>query len=156
MADAGERPEGAPDPPAKSTREGFSEEEREALKALVRSPGGTEVHGIPSSGKDPDLQRKEDEGDIALKRLYGAVLLVALVAVLVFANYIFYRYAKEGTTPKWNIDPGVMKAWLAATVVEVLGLAAIVVRHLFPRRDETPRSTRWLGIRQANRKTNGV
>lgn len=139
---------GQQEPPGLPDRgEGFSEEERASLKALARSPGGQEVENIPSSGKDPDIQRKEDEGDIVLKRIYGVALLLALLFQLAFANYIVYRYAKEGTTPAWNVDPGVLKAWLAATVIEVIGITAIVVRHLFPRRDEPRR--RWLGLRAA-------
>jgi hypothetical protein len=34
------------------------------------------------------------------------------------------------------VPPGVIEFWLAATVVQVVGVVAIVARHLFPSRNE--------------------
>lgn len=123
---------GGEQPPEENQQEGFSAEERDALKKLAEI--SEDVASIPPSRSSRDLQRKEDVGDIFLKRVYGAALLLALLSQLVFADYMFFRYAKNGV--HWNIDPGVMKAWLAATVVEVIGITAIVVRHLYPHRTD--------------------
>jgi len=54
----------------------------------------------------------------------------------VFVDWIFWQYAVNGVD--WKIEPVVMNVWLGATVVEVIGITTIVVRHLFPRRDEPP------------------
>jgi hypothetical protein len=35
----------------------------------------------------------------------------------------------------WDLPPDVIEVWLVATVIQVVGVVAIVSRHLFPNRD---------------------
>jgi hypothetical protein len=119
----------------------ITDAEKDFYKKAIQSGRVTAaVTDLPQSGhRDPDLARREDEQDIGLKRLYAVALLLLIGVQVAFVDYIFYRYAKEGTG--WKVDPVVMQAWLAATVIEVLGVVAIVVQHLFPRRDDPRRKT---------------
>jgi len=47
----------------------------------------------------------------------------------VFAAYLTIQALRPGAIPD-----GVMLAWISATVVEILGIVAIIARHLFPGR----------------------
>ena len=47
------------------------------------------------------------------------------------AVFVVFAWAGRG----WELPPGVIEVWLAATVVQVVGVVAIVTRHLFPNRD---------------------
>jgi hypothetical protein len=57
----------------------------------------------------------------------------SLGAQLFVADAIFVVFAWAGSG--WDLTPGVMEVWLVATVVQVVGVAAVVTRHLFPNRD---------------------
>lgn len=46
------------------------------------------------------------------------------------ADAVFVAFAWAGQS--WDLTPGVIEVWLAATVVQVV---AVVTRHLFPNRD---------------------
>lgn len=61
---------------------------------------------------------------------YGKWLLGLLVVQLVLANGMMFLYAGLGVD--WAVPNTVMQAWLAATVVQVVGLVWVVVHHLFP------------------------
>jgi len=61
---------------------------------------------------------------------YGRWLLWLLVVQLVLANGMMFLYAGLGVD--WAVPNTVMQAWLAATVVQVVGLVWVVVHHLFP------------------------
>jgi hypothetical protein len=79
------------------------------------------------------LQEEELAGkqsDRALKEAYGKRLLRGLFLQIAFADVVFLVYAQRGVD--WHIDRYVMSVWLTATVVEVIGVVAIVTKSLFP------------------------
>jgi hypothetical protein len=53
----------------------------------------------------------------------------------VIADAVFVAFAWAGRS--WELPPGVVEVWPAATVVQVVGVVAIVTRHLFPGREES-------------------
>jgi alcohol dehydrogenase class IV len=76
-----------------------------------------------------DAVEEEWRQDIALKRAYAKAALWGMavqvgIADLAFAIYAFAR--------GWDIPDGVMTAWLAATVVQVVAVTLAVTRGLFP------------------------
>lgn len=87
----------------------------------------------PARSKHEDLERAELASRNVLRKGYGWSLLAILALQVAFVDWIFYKYANQGVD--WRIEPVVMNVWLAATVVEVIGITTIVVRHLFPRRE---------------------
>lgn len=80
------------------------------------------------------LQAKDHQQDIDLKKKYADWLLGAVIGQLVLANAVFIAYAWAGKG--WDLDAVVIDVWLAATLVQVVGVVAIVTRYLFS-------STNW-------------
>jgi glutathione S-transferase len=74
------------------------------------------------------------EQEHGLRQRYGDWLLWLLGAQFLIADAAFVAFAWVGQ--KWAVPPGVIEFWLAATVVQVVGVVAIVARHLFPSRNE--------------------
>jgi hypothetical protein len=105
--------------------------EREAIRQIVREGAGNRVERLPST---QELATRDKKQDLELKAIYGYLLLALVLLQIVVADVIFIVYARH---KKWDVDPNVMKFWLAATVVEVIGMVTIVVRYLFPRRDRS-------------------
>lgn len=81
-----------------------------------------------------DLEKAALASRNVLRKGYGWSLLAILAAQIIFADWIFYEYAKVGRS--WDVEAPVMDMWLGATVVEVISITTIVVRHLFPRQDK--------------------
>lgn len=58
---------------------------------------------------------------------YGAVALTVLQVGV--ADYVFIKYALKF---HWKVPQGAMQAWLAATVIQVVGIVLVITRSLFP------------------------
>jgi hypothetical protein len=71
--------------------------------------------------------------DIVLKRWYAQALLVLVAFQLAVADAVFIAYAWAGKG--WRLEAGVIEVWLGATLVELIGVALVITRYLFPRRD---------------------
>lgn len=72
------------------------------------------------------------EQEHELRQRYAEWILWLLGAQFVIADAVFVAFAWAGQG--WDLPPGVVEVWLAATVVQVVGVVAIVTRHLFPNR----------------------
>jgi hypothetical protein len=79
------------------------------------------------------LRRLFAEQEHGLRQMYADWILWLLGAQFVIADAVFVTFAWAGKS--WDLPPGVIEVWLAATVVQVVGVVAIVTRHLFPNRD---------------------
>jgi hypothetical protein len=73
------------------------------------------------------------EQEHGLRQRYADWILWLLGAQFVIADAVFVAFAWAGRS--WDLPPGVVEVWLAATVVQVVGGVAVVTRHLFPNRD---------------------
>lgn len=73
--------------------------------------------------------------DITLKKTYAKWLLWLVTVQLFVADVVFVVYAWAGKG--WNLEAGVIEVWLAATLVELIGVALVITRYLFPRRDKS-------------------
>ncbi|HET7590515.1 MAG TPA: hypothetical protein VFK14_10105 [Solirubrobacterales bacterium] len=71
--------------------------------------------------------------DILLKKSYATALLRLVTAQLLVADGVFIAYAWAGKD--WQLEPGVIQVWLAATLIELIGVALVITQYLFPRRD---------------------
>lgn len=71
--------------------------------------------------------------DIKLKKKYANWLLWLITAQLVVADAVFVAYSWEGK--HWRLEASVIQVWLVATLVELIGVALVITRYLFPRRD---------------------
>jgi hypothetical protein len=81
-----------------------------------------------------ELKREHARQDIGLRQTYARGLLALLGLQLVAANVIFWVYAEVGK--HWQLPSDVIQIWLAATVVQMVGVVTVVTRYLFPPRDK--------------------
>jgi glutathione S-transferase len=79
------------------------------------------------------LRRLFAEQEHGLRQRYADRIHWLLGAQFVIADAVFVAFAWAGQG--WDLPPGVIEVWLAATVVQVVGVVAVVTRHLFPNRD---------------------
>jgi hypothetical protein len=79
------------------------------------------------------LQRLFAEQEYGLRQSYADWIIRVLGAQLFVADVVFVALAWAGWN--WELSSGVIEVWLAATVVQIVGVVAIVTRHLFPNRD---------------------
>lgn len=70
------------------------------------------------------------EQEHGLRQKYADWIIWLLAAQLMVADAVFVTFAWAGRS--WDLSPGVIEVWLAATVVQVVGVVAVVTRHLFP------------------------
>jgi hypothetical protein len=82
------------------------------------------------------LKRKYAKQEIDLRREYARGLLTVLSVQLCVADVVFVVFAWAGE--RWHLSDGVIQIWLAAVVVQVIGVVTVVTQHLFPRRDGKP------------------
>lgn len=82
------------------------------------------------------LERLFAEQEHGLRQSYADWILRILGAQFLIADVVFVAFAWAGR--RWDLPPGVIEVWLAATVVQILGVVAVVTRHLFPNRDPRP------------------
>lgn len=81
------------------------------------------------------LKEKLEKQEIELKETYAKGLLKILRVELVVSNAVFIVFAWAGKD--WNLSTAVIDTWLAATVIQVIGVVTVVTRHLFPIRDKS-------------------
>lgn len=84
---------------------------------------------IAAKSADDDRQLREG---IANKTFKAAAIQV-VIADLVFGVYGFWN--------GWDIPGVTMDAWLSATVVQVIAVALVIARSLFPSEARKPRGT---------------
>jgi hypothetical protein len=101
---------------------------KKAWAALVATddPPSTEVEVRSIE----EIERSDRETDVALKRQYALSLLRLLRWQFVTTNGVFVVYANWGV--HWRIPDAVILGWIGSTVVELVGVIAIVTRYLFP------------------------
>jgi len=92
---------------------------------------------VPMKGLDPHDHKAlvgiDHFQDIKLKKKYANWLLWLITIQLVVADTVFVVYAGKGKD--WQLEPSVIQIWLIATLVELIGVALVITRYLFPRRD---------------------
>jgi hypothetical protein len=83
-----------------------------------------------------ELKREYASQEIQLRRSYARGLLAILALQIAAADVVFWVFAEVGE--HWHLSDGVIQIWLAAAVVQIVGVVTVVTRHLFPRRDDKP------------------
>jgi hypothetical protein len=117
----------------------------EALRhrsSKATSPEGTISQEVlekarPLHGLDPHDHKAlvgiDHWQDIQLKKTYAKWLLILVAAQMIVADAVFVAYAWAGND--WHLEASVIQVWLGATLVELIGVALVITRYLFPRRD---------------------
>ncbi|MBA3865814.1 MAG: hypothetical protein H0X42_05640 [Solirubrobacterales bacterium] len=79
------------------------------------------------------LKRVFAQQEYDLRQRYAFWILIILGVQLLIADGVFVAFAQVGE--HWKLSSGVIQVWLAATVVQVVGIVLVVTRHLFPDRN---------------------
>lgn len=61
---------------------------------------------------------------------YGALIAMAIQVLIADAAFFIYGYSNH-----WRVPSSAIEVWLAAVVVQVIGVVLVIVRSLFPSRD---------------------
>jgi glutathione S-transferase len=96
-------------------------------------PGHLKNLPARKSAQELELRKLFAEQEHRLRQSYGDWLLWLLGAQFLVADAVFVAFARIGK--RWDLPADVIEVWLVATVVQVVGVVAIVSRHLFPNRD---------------------
>jgi hypothetical protein len=83
-----------------------------------------------------ELKRKFADQEFELRKAYAGRILFLLLGQFLIADAVFIAFAWAGED--WHLSTAVIDVWLAATVVQVVGIVLVVTRHLFPDRDNKP------------------
>jgi hypothetical protein len=89
----------------------------------------------PPAAKDKlEEDRRKAAGErlrisIRLAKLIGYGALIAVVIQVVLADVAFFLY---GFTNHWHIPAAAISAWLAAIVIQVVGVVMVVAKDIFP------------------------
>lgn len=75
---------------------------------------------------DPDAEAARKQ-----KAAWHRALLGALIVQLLIVHLLFWWFLKRNN---WDIDPRIWMTYLGVTLGETVGLAYIVVSHLFPKK----------------------
>ncbi len=136
-------PSGSADSPAPSGASGAAETPSRAAQELER----VGAQFLVPRNLNAEHQRRLNEAivkqeeakadqagdDRELRRWIAIGTSIAVAVQLVIADVAFVVY---GATNSWVIPGSTMSAWLGATVVQVIALAVVVVRSLFPPKDK--------------------
>jgi hypothetical protein len=86
----------------------------------------------PKDKLEADKRKAESERlqiSVKLAKLIGYGALIAVVIQVVLADVGFFFY---GFTNDWKIPAAAITAWLAAIVVQVVGVVMVVAKDIFP------------------------
>ena len=89
-----------------------------------------------NQAQEIELKRKFAEQEYDLWKTYARRILLLLFGQFLIADTVFVVFAWVGES--WHLSTAVIDVWLAATVVQVVGIVLVVTRNLFPDRDGKP------------------
>lgn len=111
-----------------------SAREERAREEIQEAIAGGYIRHIPKlPPTKEELERAHLQQDLELKKRYGNRLLRLVTVQLAIADIVFVLYFIIGVN--WKLPEGVIYVWLVTTLVELVGVATVVTRYLFPRRD---------------------
>jgi hypothetical protein len=110
---------------------GPSEHFSKALEYLREAEKSAPVS--PAKFED-GLSRRKRQNEVKLHSRVGNGALALMVAQLFIADTAFYIYGfKNG----WNIPTAAITTWLAATVIQIVGVVLVIAKNLFPAINES-------------------
>lgn len=122
---------GTPEVVPETAKDELRAEVVSVAKAVDTTPGSSGP--LSELGPIAQLQHQDFQQDINLKKTYSRIILGAVLLQLVVSNAVFVAYAWIGMD--WQVPSAVIGAWFSATIVEMIGLAWVVTKYLFPNRD---------------------
>lgn len=114
----------------------------EAVQEALQTRAVREAEDLPehlqhlaekSQAQEIELKRKFAEQEYDLRRTYARGVILLLTGQFLLADAVFVVFAWAGK--RWDLSTAVIDVWLAATVIQVVGIVLVVTRNLFPDRD---------------------
>lgn len=69
---------------------------------------------------------------------YGALAAMGVQVLIADAAFYWYGYEHVVNGYRWQIPAGAIQVWLAATVVQIIGVVLVIARSLFPTEKPSP------------------
>jgi hypothetical protein len=88
---------------------------------------------------DDEITTENEQVKLDLRRRIGWFALLLTGGQVFCADVVFILYAWLGM--HWVVPTAAIQAWLAATVVQVIGIVLVITRSLFPHMTERPAAT---------------
>lgn len=127
----GDEPQPEPTP-EEFFREASEKDRREVREVAASRTGSTQIDQIGPGSSPQEVANVERIVTIRLKGPWAYALLGMMAVQVLIADIVFILYAWLGED--WDLPPGVIEIWLAATVVQLIGLVYVVTGSLFPDR----------------------
>jgi hypothetical protein len=125
-----------PEVAAKATEEVHEALQTGAVREAADLPEHLQYLPERNQAQEIELKRSFAEQEHELRRAYARRILVLLFAQFLIADAVFVAFAWAGE--HWHLSTAVIDVWLAATVVQVVGIVLVVTRNLFPDHDGKP------------------
>lgn len=97
-----------------------------AVSDLALAP----MEDLPFEHRQQQQALKHAENDADLKQKYGNRLLTLMAGQLIVTNVLIALVLWRGYD--WQAPVAMVNVYIGSTFVELVGLAYVVVRHLFP------------------------
>ncbi len=125
-----------PPPPPESTQPASSEVGPVTARSVISGRHHEPADEMPHLERSRQLsEHRARKTELNLRRVFGYILLCALVLQIAVVDIVFVIYVVKND---WHIEGTTMQVWLGAAVVQVIGLAGVVVKYLFSA-DAAPR-----------------
>lgn len=79
---------------------------------------------------DGEIQTANEHLKLRLRRGIGIFAGLTAFFQVICADVVFILYAQRGM--HWRLPVAAIEAWLAATVIQVIGIVLVITRSLFP------------------------
>ena len=75
------------------------------------------------------IENKGAKDRLGFGKVYAYGMFAAMAIQVLVADGAFYLY---GASYGWHIPVGAIQVWLAATVVQIIGVVLVIAKSLFP------------------------
>lgn len=103
----------------------------DALKKIKKGRWPLGGRGRYDALDDSQIATENERLKLGQRRMVAIVAAVMTIFQILCADTVFVLYATWGV--HWNLPVAAIESWLAATVVQVIGLVVIITQSLFPR-----------------------
>jgi hypothetical protein len=83
------------------------------------------------------LSNEKIRNELGFGKIYAYGAMTTMAGQVLIADAAFYLY---GNAKQWILPVGAIQVWLAATVVQVIGVVLVIAKSLFPSLDGDAKS----------------
>lgn len=115
-------------------------EERDAVREAKRQEYELRLLAAENRAKELDneatrLENEQRDLENELRRTLGLTAIKFVAGQLIVCDTVFALYVNYAMNMGWHIPNEVIIGWMAASLVEIIGILWVIARSLFPFRD---------------------